>query len=150
MDADSLMQITPFVSQDAFELEQTGILSGNYWCNFQENAHLNELAGKGYTARLEGKVIICAGITAYWPGVGEVWGLFSPDVKKFRLASIQNIIIYLNELLDEGEYRYVQSAPRASFPAGISLLQQLGFKRKCTLKKYAPDGGDCFLYVLER
>lgn len=144
------IKIIPFRVEHALELKESGIIEGNYWCNFDADAKLAQLLGPGYTAKVDGEIIACAGIRLFWQGVGEAWALFSPKVKDLKLSALRNTRQYLALIIARNELRYVQATPKIDFPAGINFLQHLGFEKKCTLEGYAPDGTDCVLYCLKR
>lgn len=148
---DSGTEIREYKAADALELKDTsGIIQGNYWCEFEVDADSAELMGPGYTWLEDGEVMACFGIWIAREGVGEAWGLYSPKIKKMKLSLLKYTREYLEIMIKENKIRWLQATPKSDFPGGINFLQHLGFERKCRLEGYATDGSDCYLYSFKK
>lgn len=141
--------IRPYRAVDAIELKaKSGIFGANYWCNFEQDAKSAELSGPGYTAMMNGEIIGCGGVRVFWNGCGEAWALFPPEIKHLKRELITLTKEYLDLIVRAYKLRWIQATPKKSFNGSVILLKHLGFKFKCELEGYAPDGEDCVLYAL--
>lgn len=99
-----------------------------------------------YTARHEGKLLACAGVKIYWPGVGEAWAFISPEIVNYKRELLHYMRKYIAHIAEtEGLWR-IQVVVRKDFPQGLRLARHLGFEMEGKMEKYGTDGVDCFLF----
>lgn len=96
----------------------------------------------------DGEIVFCCGIHNMWPGVGEIWAVFSPLAKKYP-----HTWIVAKELLDsyftQQDYVRLQAAlDPLGCPEAIRFDERLGFKPEGLMKRYGPHGEDMILYSL--
>lgn len=103
--------------------------------------------GEAWTALVDGKVSCCAGILPQWPGRSIAWANFGLSIPKARWP---RVITKIRQVLDDCPARRVETYVGCTHGAGIRLVNLLGFKIEARLAKFAPDGGDCFLYARVR
>jgi len=94
----------------------------------------------------EGNIVFCCGIMDFWPGVGEIWAVFSPLAQKYA-----HTWIVAKELLAAHLKNYVRlQAPLdpAGRPEAIRFDERLGFKPEGLMRHYGPHGEDMIMYAL--
>lgn len=109
-------------------------------------------AGQGGPARsvfYKDKLILCIGIIKEREGIGQAWALYPPNVGKHhidpRIARDK-----LKEWMTEHNLWRVYATVRCDFPAGVTYIEWLGFKREGRMEKNEPDKMDSFLYAIVR
>lgn len=105
--------------------------------------------GRAYTARLDGRVVACAGILRRWEGLGMAWFTLTP------LGGVQaGLDVFwavrgrFRALVDEMRLRRVEADVRAGWEKGERFVRLLGFRRECEMPHYLPDGGTAARWVL--
>jgi len=95
----------------------------------------------------EGDIIACIGIHRMWDGTGEVWGLFSPLMKKYPMAwfAVKKLLKFYQK--NDG-YRRLQATARCDWPEAMRLMDHLGFHIEGKLEAYGPWGADSMMYAL--
>lgn len=100
----------------------------------------------GYTALIDGKIIMVGGILPIWDGVGEVWAYITEDVRKNLIESYRCLSDMFDVLIKEKQLRRVEAHSRADFPAGQNMLEHLGFKYEGCKEQHTRDGIDVYMY----
>lgn len=108
------------------------------------------MIGKGpaYTGVLNDRVLVCAGVSILWPGVGEAWLLTHPDIgeHKFwfyrRLRKMFNLIVKVHQL------HRVQSDVDCTFKESCDMMRHLGFEVESIMTSYGPNREDFVRYTL--
>lgn len=109
-----------------------------------EEAVALEKARHSYTGLLDGKPVFCAGVSEYWPGRGEAWAYMPAHTGKVMLQ-ITRIVKRFFEVCD---VQRLEAPVYLDFEAGIRWVKMLGFELETPLmRKYAPGGHDCAMYV---
>ena len=108
---------------------------------------LRHTEGPAYTGTVNGEIIGCGGVCMYWEGVGEAWASLSPRVTAMRKSVYLCLRECLRIIWTTFAMRRIQAIARCDFEAAQRLLEHLGFVQEATLRRYAPDGVDCFLYA---
>ncbi len=104
--------------------------------------------GPAYTGVLDDKVVVCAGVSIMWPGLGEAWLLTHPDIgeQKFwfyrRLKKMFTLIARVKKL------HRVQSDVDCTFEESNLMMKHLGFEEESRMNSYGPNREDFFRYVL--
>jgi len=92
--------------------------------------------------------VFCCGIHNMWPGVGEIWAVFSPLAKKYPDTWIIARQL-LNQYFSQNGYVRLQAAlDPEECPESIRFDERLGFKPEGTLRNYGPHGEDRIMYAL--
>ncbi len=93
-----------------------------------------------------GKVIACFGITPMWRGVVFIWSALGPDTaEKYGMTLYRGTVSFINELLKR--YHRIQCEVISTNKTSVRFIKRFGFKREGCMKKYTPDGQDCYLYA---
>ncbi len=142
-----MIELVPFEAKHMIELFGNGVIE----CGVQavNNDYVNRVAlereqeGLAMTG-LDNGVLGCYGIDELWPGVGEFWAMFSPDIAD-RQFEVCRLIKSEIERLGE-KYHRVQCHIRSDFYASLRMVQWLDFNEECICEKYTQDGVDCYQY----
>jgi hypothetical protein len=112
-------------------------------------AKLKKYLGPAYTVvDAQGRIVFCTGIHDLWPGVGEIWAVFSPLAREYPYTWIA-----AKKLLAGGMQMYHRlQAPLdpVGCPEAIRFDERLGFKPEGMMRKYGPHGEDMIMYALVR
>lgn len=111
-------------------------------------AKLKKILGPAVTVvDPDGEIVFCAGIHNLWPGVGEIWAVFSPLAKRYP-----DTWIVARRLLDRyfsnGYVRLQAALDPVDCPEAIRFDERLGFKPEGLMKRYGPHGEDMIMYAL--
>lgn len=100
-----------------------------------------------FTGRMNGQVLICAGIAPLWPGRGYIWCVLSEHIRAHSIS------VY------RGARRWLKAQPynrlEMDVPVDLEIAHRraewLGFNLEIKrARKYMPDGGDASVYVWVR
>jgi len=105
-------------------------------------------SGPGYTARLHGQVLACAGIQIPWPGLGEAWAVIAPEGRRYPRYVHFAVRSGMRRLIAEHGLRRVEATVALDFDEGHRWVTLLGFVEDGIADGYLPDGGDAMRYVL--
>ena len=112
-------------------------------------AQIKEKLGPAFTViDPAGKIVFLCGIHDMWPGVGEIWAVFSPLAKKYP-----HTWIVAKELLDitfEDYVRLQAALDPVGCPEAIRFDERLGFKAEGLMSRYGFHGEDMIMYALVR
>jgi hypothetical protein len=110
-------------------------------------ATLKKHLGPAYTAvDAEGQIVGCFGVHNMWPGVGEIWAVFSPLAGRYPyvLVAAKRMIAGLMQI-----YRRLQAPlDPIACPEAIRFDERLGFKPEGMMRKFGPHGEDMIMYAL--
>ena len=95
----------------------------------------------------DGKLVGCGGVREFWPGVGEAWAFFSPEVRLHIRSALVVGRAIIERVATNGNYRRIQATARVDFPAAASYLEHLGFEVESVLQSYSHDHKDMFMYA---
>jgi len=112
-------------------------------------ARIKKMAGPAVTViDPENRIVFCCGIHDLWPGVGEIWAVFSPLSKKYPDTWIVARDL-LNQHFSQNGYVRLQAAlDPVDCPESIRFDERLGFKAEGLMRRYGPHGEDRILYAL--
>lgn len=103
--------------------------------------------GPGYTFMHQGRIIACAGVTLYWPGVGEVWATFSEWLHEYQ----KEVVILTGRVLDDlqaaGCLWRMQCVVAADNEVGRRYVEHFGFESEGVMRRYDPLGRDAVMYA---
>lgn len=100
----------------------------------------------GYTALIDGKIIMVGGIMMKWEGVGEAWAFITEDVRNNLIGPYKCLRKMLDVLIKEKQLRRVEASARADFLPGQNMLKHLGFEYEGCLRKGSRDEIDIYIY----
>jgi hypothetical protein len=104
--------------------------------------------GPAYTFVCGGQIIACAGVTIYWPGVGEVW--LCPSIRwlEYKEEIVPWTRKILNQLQTENKLWRIQADVVASDARANRFIKLFGFKLETPegMKMYDALGRDCNRY----
>ncbi|KKN70120.1 hypothetical protein LCGC14_0434450 [marine sediment metagenome] len=100
----------------------------------------------GYTALLDGKILMVGGVMMKWEGVGEVWAFMTEDVRDNLIESYRCLHEMFDVLIKEKQLRRVEASSRADFLPGQNMLEHLGFEYEGCKRKHSRDGTDVYIY----
>lgn len=108
-------------------------------------------AGAGFTGirKSDGKIIACGGIRVNEPGVGEIWGLFSDEIGKYRKALMQDAMAYMKVLINKLDLHKIIAYVRCDQTVDIKFIERIGFERDGLLKMADWDKKDYYVYSTE-
>lgn len=93
----------------------------------------------------DGAVIGCAGVQEVWRGRAVAWALLSGTAGQHFKA----IHRAAHGFFQQGPWQRIEAFVDADFKAGQRWVTMLGFTNEtpnAPMRKYTPDGKDCFLY----
>lgn len=97
-----------------------------------------------------GHVQMCGGINPYWNGRGQLWTVFSENIRRDFVPTFRAIKRWLKHQI-ENNYERIELSIDCDFPQGKRRAALLGFIMECELaRKFLPNGKDCSLYSLVR
>lgn len=103
-----------------------------------------------FTGLLQGKPVVCGGITLYWPGRGHVWTIFSEISRNNFVPVFRGMRKFLREQLKTNFHRIEVSVP-CDFQIGRRRAELLGFRLETGYAEgYLPNGGDAAVYVMTK
>lgn len=116
--------------------------------SFDDPSYAEQLAKfDSYSGFIDGRIVMCGGITRMWEGRGEAWALIARDVGPSGMHSIHYAV---KRYLGAATLRRIEAACDASFLQAHRWLVLLGFKYEGKMEKYTPDGRDCLRFAMVR
>ena len=141
--------IKKFKDEDMMSILEEGIME----CGVSSlgNEALLELAQQrelddSYSYWVDGELAGCAGLTLFWPGVGDLWMLVGDRAKLNPHETVKSIKLYMTKIIKDNNLWRVQTTGRTDEPDARKLIKILGFKEDCLMEKYGPDKSDYYLY----
>ncbi len=95
----------------------------------------------------EGWIVFCCGIDEFWPGVGDLWAVFSPLARKYlETMPIARTMLRYYMLA----YRRLQAAVDPEWRGVVQFVERLGFEREGIARALGPQGKDMAMYAFVR
>ncbi len=142
--------VRQYTSMDAISILKEGAI--------QPGLEMSELAaqwsrdketkGPGAAIECDGHIIGCAGIEIPWDGLGELWGMFVKDAGSYTMRFARRVKPLVYGWIEEYHLNRLQAPLRVDFPAGIRMIEWIGFKRESVMRKYHPDGCDAIMHSI--
>jgi RimJ/RimL family protein N-acetyltransferase len=96
----------------------------------------------------EGGIVFCCGVTDLWPGVGQVWALFSPLARRYP-HTLQAMKWVLRHFFEKRGYVRLQTMVAVDNEAAIRFDEKhLDFKREGIMRRFGRHGEDYILFAL--
>ena len=140
------MKIDVFKASDLMELDEQ---EATQWLRaYVRPEHAAALErGMSYTARVDGKIVVCAGVVEHWEGRGEAWAFLAKDSGKHFVAIHRAV----KRFLDVCPIKRIEAAVDYEFEPGHEWVTMLDFKIEAQrMRGYFPDGRDATLYARVR
>lgn len=102
-------------------------------------------SGFAFTALLEGRVLAVAGVLPVWENRAVAWALLAQGAGQHFLPLHRAV----HGFLKQTPFVRVEAFVDADFGAGHRWMRMLGFVNEtphAPMRKYTPDGRDCFLF----
>lgn len=109
-----------------------------------EYAKALEAAGPAYTAMDGSEVIACAGLAEQWAGRATAWSILSKHVTGSKFVRLHKIV---QRFLDMQDYARLEMTVDQGFEQGVRWAEMLGFECEGLMRKYSPNGTNCYLYA---
>lgn len=100
-------------------------------------------AGPAYSCVIDDMVLACAGLIPQWENRTMAWALIASEAGK-HFVSIHRAV---KRTFAMHPYRRIETTVNVGFEEGYRWANLLGFEREGLMRKYLPDGGDCYLYA---
>jgi hypothetical protein len=102
----------------------------------------NLLSGVAFTGVLNGRIMGCAGIALYWPGMGEAWLVGTELVPRFPKLFHRAVKEGLETMMRGLGLRRLQCSVPTEHHQGRKWVKALGFREEGEMLAYGPDGAD--------
>jgi len=100
-----------------------------------------------YTVLVDNAIVAVYGLQVKWEGVGLLWLMLVSDFQRHGVhKTIRTVGQKMNELIKKNNLWRAEANVRVDFPKAIKMIEYFGFEREGTMKKYAPDKCDMYLY----
>lgn len=119
-----------FEHKDAIEFGRTAVLGGAI----------------AYTLLAGAEVLAIFGGKQEYPGVLNCWGLFSEEIRKYKIAFHRAAKILIDVMFKEFKLHRMQAAVRTDYTEGQRWIEALGFVREGWMKMYGAERHDYFMY----
>lgn len=103
-------------------------------------------AGPAFAAVQDDTVLGCGGSVEMYPTRAQIWSLISANAGRHMLGIHRAVEGYLKQM----PHRRVEAQVVAGFEPGARWLKRLGFEFEGTMRAYAFNGSDCWLYARVR
>lgn len=94
----------------------------------------------------EGHPVASFGITPLWEGVSEVWAMFDRErIGKYGVFLVKATRAFLNKQMED--HHRLQCFVYANNSKLTKFVENFGFEREGTMRKYGPTGEDFYMYA---
>ena len=103
-----------------------------------------------YCVIYDSAIVAVGGLQVPWEGRGQFWLILTDECKKSGIHGLRALYAIkekIEELVERNNVHRAEASIRPDFPKAIAMIESLGFKRKCLMEQYWPDGTDAYLYV---
>ena len=100
-----------------------------------------------FTAILNNKPIVSAGMKMVWGKVAEGWVIGTSEMLKHPITISKVIKKDFARIAKEQDIERIQTAVRKDFKTGIRFVEWLGFEREGLMKKWGFDSSDQYMYA---
>lgn len=143
------VQVRDYEVTDYFSIERSTFLKTHQHSDDPEqDAFLHKYAGPCHTILApDNAIIACIGIHRLWTGTGEVWGIFSPLMRKYPMAwfKVKELLAYYQ---DRNGFTRLHAVVRCDWEDANRFISHLGFTAEGVMRAYGPWGADMTMYAL--
>lgn len=101
-----------------------------------------------FTLLRNGKIVAAYGMFMWWHGTWEVWVFKDLDYANMYPIEFTKISKNLIKFIgDMPEVQRLQISVRNDNPSAVAWAKTIGFEQEGLLRRYAPDGCDCVMFV---
>lgn len=112
-------------------------------------AHFCEEEQPAWTAFDGEKILGCAGVYAFWQGVGEAWVFLNGELTDHhKIWFHKTVRERLWHVIEQYGFRRVQCKVEKGFAMGIKWIEMLGFKAESEMPEFGPRGETYIQYVI--
>ena len=124
------------------------------WINFNEDAersigvllkeqphHARVLASssEAFTGLYKGKVIGCAGLIPWWPGMCELWMYLGKDAFDNRRDALKALAWFMEHVIETMGLFRIQATVKTDYVQGHRFAKFFGFVNEGEMKQYGPN-----------
>jgi hypothetical protein len=113
--------------------------------SLNEDTDFSDLAEQGLALTFEDgeEVLMIAGLVPQWTNRAIAWTLISKNAGRHFVEMHR----YVENFLNNSEFRRIESMVDVGFVAGHRWMQMLGFEVEGYMRAYQPSGADMVLYA---
>src|SRR5216684_976556 len=94
------------------------------------------------------KIMLCGGVTPYWPGRAELWSVFSENSRQYLVPTIRAMKWWIREQI-KLNFRRLEWASSVDNLNSKRMAKIIGFKLEIECaKNYLPNGEDCSIFSM--
>ena len=112
----------------------------------RDGKDMNGLIKDGITGFCGIQPVVCSGFVEIWPGRASVWAIFDHDVKPNIFLCIHRQVAKAIKAHQPKWFHRLEMTVLQDFANGHRWAKQLGFERRCDLRKYDQWKRDYTLY----
>jgi RimJ/RimL family protein N-acetyltransferase len=101
----------------------------------------------GYTAVHKDERIGSAGVFQVWPGVGEAWSFFTPEIRNHPFFLHRIALKMLPLIIEAGGFHRIYCNIWSEFGDALRWAERLGFCSEGLMRKFTPDQRDYYRYA---
>lgn len=120
--------------------------SDKYGEFFIQTASQDEKGPSAWTALVDGRVYISAGIYLLAPYMGEAWSLISEEFSQAPKSVKIKIIKELRKGIQRSDLQRIQANTEEDFTEARRFLEFLGFRKEGIMENYTAKGENSVLY----
>ena len=103
--------------------------------------------GPGFTLRVNGRIVLAAGIVQLWAGRGEAWMLTTQQVLRYPKLCLKLVRQYFRSICLGMQFRRIEATTGADYAIGRRWLEHLGFRLESEMPKFGLAGETYVRYV---
>ena len=149
---DNKLHITPYTKEHgefilSCQMNHKILEADSKWIKLMGDAKNLEQDNLSFTAILNNKPIVSAGMKMVWGKVAEGWVIGTDEMWKHPISVAKIIKRDFARIAKEQDIERIQTAVRKDFETGIRFVEWLGFEREGLMKKWGFDGTDQYMYA---
>lgn len=103
-----------------------------------------------YTYLMQDKVLLIGGVLVMWPGFGEVWAMYSNEIKKrdYMVEAFSVSQDMINTFIEKLHLFRLNATCRITEKRYARWLERLGFRLNTEMEMYYPNKETALLYEI--